>query len=374
MMKKMICIMLVCLMLGCSVFAEGILPSLDNVYGVPMPSLYTLLNRYPDTYEETEEGVKETWESLSDADFTAFGEHLSASGCEMLNYTSENGVFDAEVGKNGKVFHFIYDGATKQAMLVFPVGTYDEALFETERNYQNAKLLIDNGEYEDAYALLKELRGYRDVDRIVENDENFDDVLWKTPDSIVTYGTYEQDNNPSNGAEPIEWIVLKRDDDNVILISKYGLETTLSYNTEYTNVTWKKCTLREWLNDNFFNVAFTVEEQMKLITTDVKADKNPKYDTNTGSDTQDKVFLLSVDEVNQYFDTDDERICMPTKYAVANGVKTDDSGACWWWLRSPGSLTTNAANVYYDGSVDCIGHYVNSESGAVRPVIVLRLS
>lgn len=106
----------------------------------------------------------------------------------------------------------------------------------------------------------------------------------------------------------------------------------------------------------------------------VTADKNPKYDTDPGNDTQDKVFLLSIDEVNRFFASDDARVCMPTKTAVANGAYTNAAGACLWWLRSPGFNTDIAAFVNCGGSVDSIGSNVNGGIEVVRPVVVLRLS
>ena len=40
----------------------------------------------------------------------------------------------------------------------------------------------------------------------------------------VTFGTYEQDGNTGNGAEPIEWYVLDEKDGKTLLISKYILD------------------------------------------------------------------------------------------------------------------------------------------------------
>ena len=133
------------------------------------------------------------------------------------------------------------------------------------------------------------------------------------------------------------------------------------------------CTLRGWLNGEFLNAAFTPEEQDRLRTATVAADANPEYKTNPGKDTQDKVFLLSIDEANRYFASDEDRVCMPTKAAIENGAYASKSGACWQWLRSPGQSIYFAARVSFDGSVHCLGSNVDRASEAVRPVIVLRL-
>ena len=85
------------------------------------------------------------------------------------------------------------------------------------------------------------------------------------------------------------------------------------------------------------------------------------------------VYLLSVDEAKQYFANENARICYPTSYAKNNGAWTNDNGAGWWWLRSPGSYSSSAALVDLDGYVFTDGDYVNSGIGMVRPVVVLSL-
>ena len=46
-----------------------------------------------------------------------------------------------------------------------------------------------------------------------------------------------------------------------------------------------------------------------------------------GSATQDRGFLLSIEEVEKYFKTDEDRKCKPTQYAVKQGVNGEN---CWW--------------------------------------------
>ena len=256
-------------------------------------------------------------------------------------------------------------------------GSYGDALTQVnETYYQQADTLKTAGQYDEAYNLYVMIKGYKDVDSILENDDNIVAVYLAQFEvgNTVTFGAYEQDGNTSNGAEAIEWIVLANDGDMVTLISKYGLDAK-PYNIEYKNVTWETCTLRKWLNNDFLHTAFTAEEQAKLETVTVSADKNPVYSTDPGKDTQDKVFLLSIDEANRYFASDADRVCMPTKTAVANGAYTDiDTGICWWWLRSPGGNAIRAADVpASSGRVWTDGSKVHFDDAAVRPVVVLRL-
>ena len=195
----------------------------------------------------------------------------------------------------------------------------------------------------------------------------------------ITFGAYEQDNNTSNGKEAIEWTVLDKDGMSLLLISKQALDCQ-QYNTSYTDVTWESCSLRKWMNGTFLNKAFNAEEQAQIQNTTVSADKNPEYNTNPGNATTDKVFLLSINEVEKYFNSDEARKCAPTAYAKAQGAYTSDiyktaSGAatCWWWLRSPGYNQNVAAFVNNDGSVNYYGNNVNYAHDAVRPALWINL-
>ena len=85
----------------------------------------------------------------------------------------------------------------------------------------------------------------------------------------IEFGTYEQDNDESDGKEPIEWIVLEKEDGCVFLISEYCLEYR-AYNTDSEDVTWENSALREWLNDNFIDEAFSSEEKEMIITQTVE--------------------------------------------------------------------------------------------------------
>lgn len=206
---------------------------------------------------------------------------------------------------------------------------------------------------------------------------------WNT----VTFGAYPQTAKGTDKS-PIEWIVLARDGQNALLLSKYGLDAE-PYNTEYANVTWETCTLRSWLNSDFLNRAFTSSEQKAILTTNVDNSKSQGYwSTSGGNNTQDRVFLLSYQEANTYLDVRDEEEdgaednmtsrTSPTAYAKAQGAGTSSSdhtsegaAAGWWWFRSPGSLRSSAAFVYGDGSL--IYSSVSDDDVCVRPALWVNL-
>ena len=197
---------------------------------------------------------------------------------------------------------------------------------------------------------------------------------------VYTFGTYEQDNNATNGKENIEWIVIEKEESNILVISKYALDCQ-PYNEEYESVTWETCTLRSWLNSDFYHAAFSDEEKSAIMQTNVTADKNPERSTNPGNSTKDNVFLLSITEAGKYFSDADARRCAPTAYAIVQGAWTSNSyktasgeAACWWWLRSPGGTQYYAADVSDGGSVYCGGRYVYRDFVCVRPALWINLA
>ena len=270
---------------------------------------------------------------------------------------------------------------------------YDAAAQVTETKYQKATNLNAFGKYDEAYAIYVTLTGYKDVDKLLIEDDNI--VAAKkvleareaqfTVGNYVTFGEYPQ-TTAGEDMTPIEWLVLARDGNKALLISRYGLDAQ-PYNTDHTSVTWETCTLRTWLNVTFYNKAFSSDEQAAILTTSVDNGKNQgysKWSTSGGNNTEDKVFLLSYAEANKYFGVTYDNISntksrvAPTAYAIAQGAwasssnKTADStDAEWWWLRSPGFYQSSAAYVLGYGLFR--GDDVIRVSGSVRPALWVNL-
>ena len=193
----------------------------------------------------------------------------------------------------------------------------------------------------------------------------------------VLFGSYDQDNDLSNGNEKIEWIVLDERDGKSLLLSKYSLDSKLYGRDYFGDTTWADSSIREWLNGSFLDRAFSDREKEQIATTYVKNDSVQGYglyNTIGGEDTEDQVFLLSYHEVfDLYLPDETARQCAPTDTAIECGARASDMcyfegrGTWAWWLRSPGDLQFCAAVVKYDGSI-------GSESAtaghiAVRPAI-----
>lgn len=244
--------------------------------------------------------------------------------------------------------------------------------------YNDAIALMDAGNIVEAYEALVALDGYKDsADKAnsIYSKYKVEKLKVAKVGDYVSFGAYEQDNNTANGKEDIEWLVLEVKDGRALVISKYALDCKRYDEDDSLDVTWETCTLREWLNNNFINAAFSAEEKAMIPTVTVSADKNPDYSRNPGKATQDQVFLLSITEANKYFSSDSARQCKTTEYAVANGAYANsDNSNCWWWLRSPGLYRNATVNVDSDGDVFKRGSRVYYDSGAVRPALWIDLN
>lgn len=201
----------------------------------------------------------------------------------------------------------------------------------------------------------------------------------------VSIGHYPQTTYEGTDSTPIDWIVLDVQGDQALLISKYALDAK-QYNKGEKNYTWENCTLREWLNNDFINAAFSAKEQDAILMTtcvntdvewDAIADADgydplPKSFTGIGcADTKDKIFLLSCEEASKYFTDNEARMAVPTAYARANHAagnseyQVDGRDTCQWWLRSPGAYEGVAAVVAPNGVRT--NFYVNFVIVGVRP-------
>lgn len=220
----------------------------------------------------------------------------------------------------------------------------------------------------------------------------------------IEFGRYEQDGDVSNGPEPIEWEVVSEEEGRILLISRFILDCQ-PYNTEDTEVTWESCSLREWLNNDFYNAAFDESEQNQILTVILSNPDNAEFETEGGNDTEDKVFCLSVEEIFDNYEYDfwdgeygyfQELVTEVTQYAIDQGVfnelitseyytdyweslgYTEDTvglNCGSWWLRSPGDNNEYAAYGCYDGSVGwgLFGSALVSEAYGVRPAIYLNV-
>lgn len=213
-----------------------------------------------------------------------------------------------------------------------------------------------------------------------------EDTLVDDMDTI-TFGSYPQNDITGLKKEPIEWIVLDRVDDKLLLLSKYILDCKC-YNNESEPITWRSCELRSWLNHEFYYQAFNSNEQNKIIKEYIKNNDNIDFDTDGGYDTKDKVFCLSIEETRKYFgngiknpfgyDLGKNVITYGTNYAKAVdnysyklfiSDETEWEGNSNYWLRSPGVNELMASMIFESGFLSTNGVDVDRCFVGVRPAI-----
>lgn len=185
-------------------------------------------------------------------------------------------------------------------------------------------------------------------------------------------GKFEQDNDLSNGKENIVWQVLAVENGRVLVLSKYGLDMRL-FNDIMTPVTWESCSLRKWLNGEFYQNAFSDSEKSVIMETTIPNPGSQKYGTDGGNSTTDKVFLLTEEEATTtYFSDKASRVCYPTKYAIGKNAFVSSIGGAWWWTRTPAMSRMHFVFVGGSGVMEPEGFEVTEDQGVVRPAMWIR--
>ena len=239
--------------------------------------------------------------------------------------------------------------------------------------YNNAVKAVEEQRYEDAYLTFKSLYKFKD------SQVKATDLLKAHPNiaqvgDIIYFGTYEQDNNFSNGKEEIEWRVLEKDENGrMLVVSKYALDCR-NYHSSVKQITWEDSDIRSWLNNDFYSNAFASSEKSAVKTVTNENTGNSDFNVNGGNKTSDKIFILSIDEAKRYLPNNIDRMCQATKYAESKGTELDSlTHNCRWWLRSPGSTLYSAASVKIDGFILNMGTPVSVDKAFVRPAMWIEI-
>lgn len=207
--------------------------------------------------------------------------------------------------------------------------------------------------------------------------------------NTVTFGSYPQSDITGNTKDPIEWLVLEKGNGKALLLSKYILDCKC-YNDSVKDITWENSTLRNWLNNTFYNKAFNDEEKLNIQLTNVINSDNVEYGTKGGNETKDKLFCLSIDETKKYFYQNDMFIdnkrlaTRGTKYAqnvdntgsklLVNKSSEWYNGNSYFWLRSSGDYQYSGAGVDFRGFLGSYGYFADAHGLGVRVALWVNYS
>lgn len=282
-----------------------------------------------------------------------------------------------------KYLQFLKEISCFLLSIIFLISTFGCSSSDPAQIYERAKKSISEGDTTKADELVAKVEEARISE--LKNAQVGD---------IIFYGFYEQDNDFDNGKEEIEWEVLAKEEDRILVISKLVLDAQ-PYNEKFEAVTWETCSLRMWLNSSFLNEAFSAELQKHIIMGDVTAGRHTLYEEiekiDPGSDTVDQIFVLSMEEIETYYgwinDRMPERSINATNYAIAQGVKIEhreyvndfwalevegiemEYGKTVWWMRGVGIKPYLAIVMMPSGRVGSEGMMVYCDNVGVRPAM-----
>lgn len=193
--------------------------------------------------------------------------------------------------------------------------------------------------------------------------------------------SYEKFNDGqyySNGEEywfnvdPITWKILEKADDYYLLFADSILDVK-PYSTGLNN--YKDSSIREWLNNEFYSLAFFNNPNKVLISEVDNSLKSTKSDANTYvcENTFDRVFLPSMEELTRLeFDLQysGELNATLSDYARINEAWIRDGEyKIDYYSRSPAEDASNSVKcVLYNGNIGKLGIYDDLFFG-VRPMM-----
>lgn len=177
---------------------------------------------------------------------------------------------------------------------------------------------------EDVYSDQKDCYGESLYERFLSEDE-----LKINTDTAKTNVSTE-----GNGftVGEITWTVITVDGSNTLILADKPVGKQ-AYNKQCEEVTWETCTLRKWLNEDYYN---NLSEAERSMIVEVENDNPDNVETGVsgGNRTKDKVFILSLDEVNDYLPKESDR-------AIGD----------YWWIRTPAEDERQALVIQEDGSI-----------------------
>ena len=153
---------------------------------------------------------------------------------------------------------------------------------------------------------------------------------------VVSFGKYGLDGE---SPQKIKWIVLDRVGDEALLLSRDVLDYRTNHDEDGKSFTWETSDIREWLNTDFYNAAFSDKYKARIALHENETQDNPVYGTSGGNNTTDRCFLLSVEEVETYLPAEEKRIAEYTNAVQKRDFADSDADdkAIGWMLRSPGN-------------------------------------
>ncbi len=244
--------------------------------------------------------------------------------------------------------------------------------------YHLAEAFLAGGYYKEASAAFVESGYYGD------SHEKMLQIFQSVSEGdVVCLGSYEQDNNERNGPESIEWKVLEKEENRILVLSRYVLDER-QYDSKYARfilsgdqedldydnpiATWENCSLRQWLNQWFMEQAFEESEQAYIWEAAIGEETHLDTEETNKSSVTDKIFLLSPAEVTTCFSSRNDRKGMGSR--AVSGKEDRYLYAVGWWTRNASKSGKTALMIDYWGEIK--KRSVEERAG-VRPAMWISL-
>lgn len=286
-----------------------------------------------------------------------------------------------------RVGNDIYFGTYPQELVIDE--TRIEELNSNTSSWNSYKYYADNEVVEYMF--------YKDID--IDNDGKYDfrgvkfsqfrPYLINQPAiesmSYVDENGYEKDKTYWFRYSSIKWNVLEESDGNIKIASELLLDSQEIYHENnngkfdhndgngYSN-NYDLSNIRKWLNDNFYNLAFTEVEKENIIKGNIYTDATPsKY---TSGPVEDNIFLLNKNEASAFYTSDEVRRAKGTDYAKIQGLHVNSSivntGFSEWWVRTPSyNSDYNTITIGTDGTINGNGINDNNTAMGIRVACVI---
>lgn len=298
------------------------------------------------------------WYPQSKVTDSALISSLNSAGGQWLSYNYYSGTGDWVDGKMTPSDYMRYKD------VMYGSNKYRGVIFDSYRPYYTGFTSSSSSTYQDdnGYS-IKTVYWFK-----------YEPIKWRVLD-------------PSTGMVMSETILDSQPYNNYVLYSGdeyYGDSSKTYYANNYA-----KSSLRQWLNDDFYNTAFSPSQQNIIESTALDnsaiSSSCSKYDSPS---TNDKIYLLSYNDAknssygfsSSSSSDDTARRAKGSDYAKSQGLyvyRSSDStynNNSWWLLRSPGYDSNSCCGVGHYGASDDHCYYVYGNVIGIRPALIFNLS
>lgn len=190
---------------------------------------------------------------------------------------------------------------------------------ENRQRYQQGVKYMEEAQYDDAFLVFSSLKDYSDSKSKADEAKALRDIhpFSASIGSVVKFGKTEQDGNTSNGPEDIQWRILAKEGDSILVISCNVIDWRVYDSDQSNGVNFGSSELCAYLNGSFLSNSFSDSEKSHII---------------------DGITILDKDSISKYVDKSYMK-ASGTTYALSlrkstGPGSTGTSGAMPWCVNT----------------------------------------